>query len=77
MLIAPFSGHIFWSYKRDADLPENIIIQQVIAYGELKDFLLLSRMFSADQINEAIKLWKNKSKHIREINLLKKVYLDE
>mgnify|MGYP000672238203 CR=1 FL=1 len=54
MTIEPFSKHIFWSYKPDADLPERVVIQQVIAYGEISDIRLISKMVPHQVINEAI-----------------------
>ncbi|VAW17868.1 hypothetical protein MNBD_BACTEROID01-1889 [hydrothermal vent metagenome] len=35
-----FSNYIFWSYKRNANLPEEQIIKRVIVYGEISDFIL-------------------------------------
>lgn len=76
MNIKPFSKHIFWSYKPDADLPENLVIQQVIAYGEISDFRLISKLLPPQKINEAIEKWNNKDRYEKHINFLKKVFLN-
>jgi hypothetical protein len=77
MNIAPFSRHIFWSWKPDADLPENVVIQQVIAYGEISDFRLMCKLIPREKINEAIEKWKNRNKYEKHINFLKQVFLHE
>jgi hypothetical protein len=75
MKITPFSKHIFWSWKPDADLPENLVIQQVIAYGEISDFRLICKLLPTEKINVAIEKWKNKDKYKKQINFLKQVFL--
>lgn len=67
MNISPFSKHIFWSWKSDADLPENLVIQQVIAYGEISDFRIISKLIPLQKINESIEKWKNKDKYEQHI----------
>lgn len=75
MNISPFSKHIFWSWKPDADLPENVVIQQVIAYGEISDFRLMTKLIPKRKIVEAIEKWKNKDQYKKHIHFLTKVYL--
>jgi hypothetical protein len=77
MNIAPFSKHIFWSWKPGSDLPENLVIQQVIAYGEISDFRLISRLLPPQKINEAIRKWKNRAKYEKHIYFLEQVFLHE
>ena len=36
-----FSEYIFWSYKKNAILPVEVVADRVILYGEIKDMLLL------------------------------------
>lgn len=76
MKIHPFSKHIFWSYKADADLPENVVVEQVIAYGEISDFRLISTLLSRQKIDEAIEQWKTKEQNKKHINFLKQVFLN-
>jgi len=77
MNITPFSKHIFWSWKPDADLPENLVIQQVIAYGEISDFRLICKLMPPQKINEAIEKWKSKDKYKKHIYFLEQVFLHE
>ena len=72
-----FSPYLFWSYKKDADLPDTVIIRQVITYGEISDFRKISDTFRSDTIREAIATWKSKDRHIKHINFLEKVFLDD
>lgn len=39
MDISKFSPHIFWFYKKDSDLPNELVISQVSLYGEIEDML--------------------------------------
>lgn len=77
MDITPFSKHIFWSWKSDADLPENLVVQQVISYGEISDFRLICKLLPPEKINEAIEKWKNKDKYTKQINFMRQVFLYE
>lgn len=77
MNITPFSKHIFWSWKPDADLPDNVVIQQVIAYGEISDFRLLCKFVPHEKISEAIENWKSRDKYKKHINFLKQMFLHE
>ena len=73
MLINRFSKHIFWSYNKDADLPDRIIIEQVSIYGEIKDLIKLSKIYTKKQITESLQTLKNKYK--KRINFIEKVIL--
>ncbi len=77
MLITPFSKHIFWSYKKDADLPDNIIIKQVIAFGEIPDLLLIKDLFSKEKIYSVLENWTNKDQYKKRINFIEKVILHD
>jgi hypothetical protein len=77
MNISGYSKHIFWSYKKDASLPEEVVIRHVIAYGRLSDLVLLSRQFPAPTIQGVISKWKEKERYKKRINLMQKVILDK
>ena len=77
MKTTAFSPHLFWSYKKDANLSDTVIIRQVIAYGEISDFRKISNTFRPDTIREAIATWKSKGRHKKHINFLEKVFLDD
>ncbi|MCK4662493.1 MAG: hypothetical protein KAT68_06490 [Bacteroidales bacterium] len=73
MLITKFSKHIFWSYNKNADLPDRIIIEQVSLYGEIKDLIILSKLYTKKQITETLQTLKNK--YMKRINFIEKVIL--
>ena len=75
MNITPFSKHVFWSWKSNADLPENVVIQQVIAYGEISDFRQLTTLLPKQKIISAIENWQNKDKYAKHIHFMKQVFL--
>ncbi len=77
MNTAPFSKHIFWSWKNDADLPESVVVRQVIAYGEISDFRKLAALLPRQHIIVAIEKWQNKEKYAKHIHFLKQVFLYE
>ncbi len=73
MLISHFSKHIFWSYKKDADLPEDIIIRQVVIYGEIEDIKKLTELIDKNKIKAVLKTMENK--HEKRVNFIEKVIL--
>ena len=72
MRINEFSKHIFWSYNPDADLPNELIIWQVANYGELEDLIKLVRLFS---INEILNALDRPNINEKRVNFLKRVLL--
>lgn len=75
MDIKGFSPHIFWSYKRSAELKPEVVIRQVIAYGEVKDMILLVKKAGKGKIRDEIKEWKNREKFEKHINFVERVIL--
>ena len=76
MDIKGFSPHIFWSYNRSKELKPEVVIRQVIAYGEVKDMILLVKKVGKKRILEVIKNWKGREKYDKHINFIEKVILD-
>jgi len=77
MNISGFSKYPFWSYKMNADLPEEIIIQQIVLYGEIKDMMRLIQVFSKEKINKVIRrLSASNQKNIRRIHFFQKVIFE-
>ncbi|MDP3641655.1 MAG: hypothetical protein Q8S54_00535 [Bacteroidota bacterium] len=37
MQITPFPKHIFWQYKPDADLPDMVVLENLLLYGDLDE----------------------------------------
>jgi hypothetical protein len=77
MKIAPFPKHIFWQYKPDADLPDMVVLENLLLYGDLDDLLEIPRLFSNQQITEvqkridASRRWKKRAFFIQNILLAK------
>jgi len=76
MQINHFSPHIFYSYKHNINLPDEVIIRQVINYGEITDLNMIAKHFTKDQIEEAIKKDRGNIKNIKRLNFLQQVILD-
>ena len=75
MKIKDFSPHIFWSYDKQADLEPEVVIKQVITYGEVSDKVLLVKLIGKSQIVDVIDGWKNCEKYEKHINFMQKVIL--
>lgn len=67
MQISQFPKHIFWQYKPEADLPDLIVLENLLLFGDLDDLLKVPRLFSSKQIAEvqkkigAGKRWKKRA----------------
>ena len=55
MHIAQFPKYIFWQYKPEADLPDMVVLENVLLYGDLDDLLKIPDRFSQQQITEVQK----------------------
>ena len=75
MKIDKFPKYIFWSYKENADLPESIVTEHVIKYGDIKDIILLTEIVNREIILKVIKKLSNTNKAKKRINFLEKVIL--
>ena len=77
MQISRFPKFIFWQYKPDADLPDMVVLENLLLYGDLDDLLSIPRLFSNQQIAEvqkridASKRWKKRAFFIKNILLEK------
>ncbi len=68
MHIQSFPYYLFWNYAINADLPESIVLKQVIQYGDLPDIALLCRTCSAKVIRAAIKQMDNSGMWQKRVN---------
>lgn len=75
MQIDKFSKYILWSYKKNADLPESIIANNVILYGDIKDMVLLTELLDKEIIYKAIHKLSKLNKAKKRINFFSKVIL--
>ncbi len=69
----PFSSVYFWTYKKDADLPDEEIIEKVLLYGSLKEMSMLFKLFGYEKCYEVYKnkILPQKERYPRLINLLR------
>jgi len=51
----PFKGVLFWSYEKEADLPEEEIIERVLTYGSIEELFSLVEIFGYDRCLEVYK----------------------
>lgn len=54
MKISQFSPHIFWSYDKSKDLPEEVVIEQLLFNGEIEDIDLLFKSCSRENIEKVV-----------------------
>lgn len=73
MDISKFSSHIFWSYKKDADLPNELIIAQVSLYGEIEDMILMKKFFSKKEILKVLEMLN--TRYPKRVHFIEKVIL--
>ena len=75
MKTTEFPRYIFWSYSKDADLPEQIVAEQVILYGDLDDLFRLSTLIPKETITavnqkiQATGRWEKRTHFINKIIL--------
>jgi hypothetical protein len=77
MKIKQFPHYIFWSYSPQADLPEELIAEQVILYGDLDDLFRLSDMVSDDIIAAACLKIMAKGRWEKRCHFVNKVILSQ
>jgi hypothetical protein len=73
--ISDFQKHIFWNYKPDAVLDENVVIENVILYGELSDFSKLIRLVSRDSIRNVNDKIDRTGRYRKRVNFVRRVLL--
>ena len=76
MDVGGFSRHIFWSYDTSSDVEPGVAIRQVIAYGEVKDMILLARKLKKEEILNVINKWKDRDRFEKHIHFFMNVILD-
>ncbi|MCP4157494.1 MAG: hypothetical protein GY757_57825, partial [bacterium] len=53
----PFKANYFWSYKKNADLPESLVAERVLIYGDFEDIFSLEREVGLEVM---VKVWNEK-----------------
>jgi hypothetical protein len=75
MQITAFPHHIFWSYAPQADLPEEIVAEQVILYGDLTDLFRLQDLVSKSSIEKANQKIEANGRWLKRVNFVNKIIL--
>ena len=47
--------HVFWSYSPGSDLPDEVIVEHVLKFGDISDILELFKLFPRDEIQ---RIWQ-------------------
>lgn len=77
MQITSFPKYIFWQYKPEADLPDLVVLENLLLYGDLDILFKIPHLFSNQQISlvqkkmENNKRWKKRAFFIDQILLAK------
>ena len=77
MKIAEFPHHLFWSYNSQADLPDDLVAEQVILYGDLDDLFHLSDLVSHDIIDAVNRKIMTKKRWQKRTHFVNKVILGQ
>lgn len=78
MKITGFLSYPFWSYNKNADLPDEVVIRQIILYGEISDMILLAEKIDKLIIQKVLEqITPGYPGNKKRINFFKKVILDE
>jgi len=75
MNIALFPKHLFWSYDPRADLPDEVVAEQVILYGDLDDLFRLSNNVSPVIIAKVNKKISSRGRWKKRCYFVEKVIL--
>jgi len=75
MNISTFPKHLFWSYSNDADIPEEVVAEQVIRYGDLEDLFQLSALVSSDVIAGVNRRIASQGHWLKRCNFVDKIIL--
>jgi hypothetical protein len=75
MKIEIFPKHLFWSHSQEADLPVELVVEQVILYGDLEDLFRLSDMVSPHIISRINRRIATKGRWLKRCYFVDKVIL--
>jgi len=73
--ISYFPKHIFWNYKVDSNLDEEIVIKNVLLYGDMEDYKKLINMVSRESLSKVVDDLEKNGKNIKRLNFIKKIIL--
>lgn len=77
MQISQFPKHIFWQYKPGTDLPDLVVLENLLLYGDFDDLMKIGQTFSKQQISRVQKKMEAGNRWKRRAFFIKKVLLEE
>lgn len=77
MQITQFPRYIFWQYKPEADLPDLVVLENLLLYGDLDDLLKVPKYFSSHQVKVAHNKIKAEGKWKKRAFFIQKILLSE
>jgi len=76
MLTSNYPHYIFWSYAPSADLPEEIIAEQVILYGDLEDIFRVCKELPRELIQKTTDKIAHNGRWKKRVNFMNKIILE-
>jgi len=73
--ISGFPKHIFWNYKVDSILDEEIVIKNVLLFGDIDDYKKLIGIVSKKSLSKVVGDLEKTGKNIKRLNFIKKILL--
>ncbi len=77
MKINEFPHHIFWNYKKDADLPIEVVTKNIFLYGDVQDMVKVCSMVERKDLQISISKLEKSDRYKKRVNFIKKVLLDD
>jgi hypothetical protein len=77
MHITQYPRHIFWQYSPEADLPELVVLEKMLLYGDLDDLLALPQHFSPYHIKQVLKTIEAGGRWKKRVFFIYKIVLAE
>jgi|APEBP8051072266_1049373.scaffolds.fasta_scaffold38992_1 hypothetical protein len=75
MKISQFSPHLFWSYDKSKELPEEVVIEQVLFNGEIEDIDILFENCDKERIEKVVTRYEKEGKREKRTNFIRMIYL--
>lgn len=77
MQITQYPRHIFWQYTPEADLPDLVVLEKMLLYGDLDDLLAIPQHFSPEQIKLVLITIVAGGRWKKRVFFIKKILLSE
>jgi hypothetical protein len=75
MKIKNFPAYVFWNYKKDADLPEEVVANNVFLYGNVNDMIRITKAIPKNILEKVIDNITLKNRYKKRINFIRKIIL--